>query len=164
MKGSSKYYLSNDNRLADVIAAIQAMSTYKYYKMDFAGWADRISGDSTKGHYWELIFQQHPEFFRLDSGREKASLVWRRQHPKRYHVGLLRKLTNEEYDELPNDIKLQRVSREPLKSDEIQALIETAINLHTKEVELRQERRWWIPILSIIAGLVGALIGGILKG
>jgi hypothetical protein len=163
MKVSPNYYLSNQNRLADVIAAIQAMSTYKYYKMDFDGWADRISGDSTKGAYWQSIFQQHPEFFRLDSRREKASLVWRRQYPKRYHVGLLRKISNEEYEELSNDEKLQRVSREPLKSDEIQALIETAINLHSKEVELRQEKRWWIPVLSIVAGLLGALLGGLIK-
>ena len=37
-----------DKRLANVMAAIQVMATYKFYKLDFKGWADRISGDDTK--------------------------------------------------------------------------------------------------------------------
>ena len=32
---SKSPYLVDDHRLADVIAAIQAMGTYKYYKLDF---------------------------------------------------------------------------------------------------------------------------------
>jgi hypothetical protein len=38
-------YLSEPARLGDVIAAIQAMATYKFYKLDFESWADRISAD-----------------------------------------------------------------------------------------------------------------------
>jgi len=68
-------YLGDSNRLADVIAAIQAMSTYKFYKLSFDAWADRISGDSSRADYWRIIFEQHPEFFRLDTERAKASLV-----------------------------------------------------------------------------------------
>lgn len=75
-------YTENTNRLADVIAAIQVMGTYKFYKLDFSGWADRIAGDETKGSYWKNIFEEHPEFFRLDSGRKRASLVWRRTYQK----------------------------------------------------------------------------------
>ena len=79
---SKSPYLKDDHRLADVIAAIQAMGTYKYYKLDFAGWSSRISGDETQDNLWRKVFEEHPEFFRLDSDREKASLVWRRQHQK----------------------------------------------------------------------------------
>jgi hypothetical protein len=35
-------YLRDQARLADVIAEIQAPATYKFYTLDFAGWADRI--------------------------------------------------------------------------------------------------------------------------
>jgi hypothetical protein len=77
-------YLSDPSRLADVIAAIQAMGTYKFYKLDFKGWADRISADESRGEYWKKIFEQHPEFFRLDGKREKASQIWRRQYPRRF--------------------------------------------------------------------------------
>ena len=83
---SKSPYLKTDHRLADVIAALQAVATYKFYKLDFAQWADRITGDQRLGEYWKAVFVEHPEFFRLDSKKEKASLIIRRQHPKRYHV------------------------------------------------------------------------------
>jgi hypothetical protein len=38
-------YLANSGRLADVIVAIQAMGTYKFYKLSFEGWADRITAN-----------------------------------------------------------------------------------------------------------------------
>ena len=64
------------------------METYKFYRLSFEGWADRITANKNQGLYWKNVFEQHPEFFRLDSAREKASLVWRRQYPKRFHVDL----------------------------------------------------------------------------
>lgn len=79
---SKSPYIKNNQRLADVVAAIQVMGTYKYYKLDFEGWADRISGDSNQAEYWEKVFEEHPEFFRLDSKRKKASLVWSVSTPK----------------------------------------------------------------------------------
>jgi hypothetical protein len=85
-------YLSDLNRLADVIAAIQVMGTYKFYKLDFKGWADRISGQSSNADYWRIIFEEHPEFFRLDSGKMNASLAWRRTHQKFYDVDKEKKL------------------------------------------------------------------------
>jgi hypothetical protein len=38
-------YLHDLNRLGDVIAAIQAMGLYKFYKLSSEEWADRISGN-----------------------------------------------------------------------------------------------------------------------
>jgi hypothetical protein len=37
-------YLNDHGRLGDVVAAIRAMATYKFYKLDFEGWADRRRG------------------------------------------------------------------------------------------------------------------------
>ncbi len=39
--------IDNQNRLADVIAAIQAMGVYKFHMRTFEEWAEGISGDST---------------------------------------------------------------------------------------------------------------------
>ena len=114
-------YLHDHNRLGDVIAAIQVMGTYKFYKLSFDKWADRISGDSDKGEHWQKVFTEHPEFFRLDSPREKASLVWRRQYPKRYEVDTEQILYREEYEKLTESQKL-RVSRNPLTPDDIKTL------------------------------------------
>lgn len=152
-------YTSNPNRLADVIAAIQVMGTYKFYKLDFSGWADRIAGDVENGSYWKTIFEEHPEFFRLDSGRNKASLVWRRNYQKLYDVDKEIKITREEFNALPSDQK-QRISRNPLTNSDVTTLVNTAINLHTREMEHKKDSRWWI---SGVIGLLGVIIGAIIK-
>ena len=156
---SESPYLADSGRLADVIAAIQAMGTYKFYKLPFEGWADRITANKNQALYWKNVFEQHPEFFRLDSAREKASLVWRRQYPKRFHVDLEKRLSVEEFKALTDDQK-NRVSRDPLTPGDIKALVDTAINLHSRALESEHERKWWIPLASsAIGGLFGAILG-----
>ena len=71
IKKSRSLYITNPNRLAGVISAIQAMGVYEFYKLDFKGWADRITGDEKQAEHWKEIFEQHPEFFRLDAERKK---------------------------------------------------------------------------------------------
>ena len=152
-------YLSSAHRLADVLAAIQAMGNYKFYKLDFPGWADRISGDTSQAGHWAQVFRDHPEFFRLDPTKQRASLVWRRQHPKLYHVDEQRQLTRAEFQALPDPDKA-RVSRIPLDAADVQSLMATAVELHSRAIEQVRERRWWIPVAaSAIGGLLGALVG-----
>lgn len=157
-RDTSSPYLADPNRLADVIAAIQAMATYKFYKLDFRGWADRITGDATTADHWKYVFEGHPEFFRLDSKRRRASLVWRRQHQKRYDVDAERVLSHAEYGALSAAGK-ERVSRNPLGSAEISTLIKAAIDLHSRALEHSKERHWWIPIFAAFMGFAGAVIG-----
>lgn len=156
---SKSPYLKDDNRLADVIAALQAMATYKFYKLDFAKWADRITGDESQGDHWKAVFLEHPEFFRLDSKREKASLVARRQHQKRFDVDNQAILTTEQFYAAANH---DRISRTPLNSDELSLLVNTAIELHSRAVAKAELARWWIPVLSGVLGFLGALAGAIL--
>ena len=155
-------YLRDPNRLGDVIAAIQAMATYKFYKLPFSGWADRMSADESQAEKWKTVFLEHPEFFRLDSEREKASLVWRRQFPKRYDVDAERALTNADYEALSNEQK-KRISRTPLSSSDIKALIDTAVNMHSRALEHQKDKRWWVALASAVGGLIGAIIGALLK-
>ena len=49
-------YLRDPNRLGDVIAAIQAMAVYKFYKLSFSEWADRIAADRGQADKWKAIF------------------------------------------------------------------------------------------------------------
>ena len=158
MKNSS--YLADNDRLADVIAAIQVMGTYKYYKLDFAGWADRITGDQKKSGHWQQVFEEHPEFFRLDSERKRASLVWRRQHQKLFNVDKEDKISREDYRAL-SKMQKARISRTPLSSGELATLIKTAIDLHSRALEHRRENRWWVTGLL---GLVGVLLGALIRG
>lgn len=159
---SSSPYLADSNRLGDVIAAIQAMATYKFYKLPFSGWADRISADESQAEKWRQVFQQHPEFFRLDSAKEKASLVWRRQFPKRFHVDEARVLSAKEYDALTSEQKT-RISRTPLTPSDIKALVDTAVNLHSRALEHQKDKRWWIALASAGGGLFGAIIGTMVR-
>ena len=152
-------YTENDNRLSDVVAAIQVMATYKYYKLDFSGWAKRIEGDDSRGEYWKAVFKQHPEFFRLGGGRNKASLVWRRNYQKLYNVDIEEKITRDDYRNLTKEEKA-RISRIPLSNSDISTLINTAINIHSSELDHKKESRWRI---SGAIGLLGVIIGAVIK-
>jgi hypothetical protein len=152
-------YTENDNRLADVIAAIQVMATYKFYKLELSEWAKRIEGDKTKSEHWKEVFEQHPEFFRLGGEKKKASLVWRRNYQKLYNVDLEEKVSREAYKKL-NDKEKTRYSRIPLHDSDISTLINTAINLHSSEIDHKQDARWWVAIVS---GLIGIIVGSLIK-
>ena len=155
-------YLNDDQRLADVIAAIQVMGTYKFYKLDFKGWSKRITGTEDDSEYWKNIFEQHPEFFRLNNDKQKASLAWRRSHQRTYHVDKDKVLTKEECESLSNEEKNNRLSRVPLSNSDTATLISTAINLHTRAIESEKEKRWLFPALvTILAVLLGALLKGL---
>ncbi|MFM2477963.1 N-carbamoyl-L-amino acid amidohydrolase [Celerinatantimonas sp. MCCC 1A17872] len=151
-------YTDNKNRLADVIAAIQVMGTYKFYKLDFSGWADRISGDINQAEYWKNIFEQHPEFFRLDQSRTKASLVWRRNYQKLYNVDTEHKISRAEFKLLDDSAK-ERISRSPLTHEDISTLVKTAINLHSSEIEHKRDSRWWQPWIPVFGTLLGIVLG-----
>ncbi|QSR23179.1 hypothetical protein [Hyphomonas sp. KY3] len=150
-------YLRPD-RLSDVIAGITTLGTYKFYKLDFKSWSDRICGDEDREKHWEAILREHPEFFRVDRGGKNASLIWRRQFPKTYHVDQRIDLP------LPNGERHhedgERLSRRPLEPAEITALINVATNLHDRALEQHKARRWWIPLFTGILALIGAVIGG----
>ena len=139
------------------------MATYKFYKLSHDGWADRISADKTQAEKWKRVFEQHPEFFRLDSAREKASLVWRRQFPKRFDVDTTQVISNENYAALTEAQKL-RISRVPLGASDIKTLVDTAVNLHSRALEHQKDRRWWVALASAVGGLIGSIGGALLKG
>jgi len=120
------------------------MGTYKFYKLDFSGWSKRISGDVSRQGHWLKVIKDHPEFFRLNDGKEKASLVWRRNYQRTYHVDRNQELTREECNSLPGDELSERVSRLPLSSSDISVLVNTAINLHQRALEEKKEARWWL--------------------
>ncbi|TGP49178.1 N-carbamoyl-L-amino acid amidohydrolase [bacterium M00.F.Ca.ET.230.01.1.1] len=147
------------SRLPDVIAAITALGTYKFYKLDAAGWAERISGRQKPAKHWVTVFDEHPEFFRRATETEKFSLVWRRQFPRNYNV--------DSEDEVSPDHQLagnayDRISRRPLEPPELTALINVAVNLHQAALGRDTSKRWWIPLAAAGLGFVGAIIGGLI--
>ena len=152
-------YLASTHRLADVIAAIQVMGTYKFYKLTIDKWAERISGLRQDSEYWHSVFTEHPEFFLLEE-ENRSALVWRRTNQKLYNVDKESNITREEYNRL-NEEKRARISRKPLTPEDIHTLINTAIELHSRALAQKREERWWIPI---VAALIGVLVGALAKG
>lgn len=134
------------------------MAVYKFYKLSFEGWADRISADKSQAEKWRILFSEHPEFFRLDGNKEKAWLVWRRRFPRRYDVDLERALSIEEYSALSSECD-PRISRIPLPSSDIKALVDTAVNLNFRALEQRKDKRWWLMLACAGDGLLGRLLG-----
>lgn len=158
---NSPYIVSND-RLSDVISAIQTLGTYRYYKLSVDAWSERICGDGSEAEKWKLVFKEHPEFFRFSSDGSKASLVLRRQKPKLFDVDTLEFVTREERDGRSADGQ-QRITRAPLSDNDLKMLIDVAIALHSKALENQRDGRWWISVISTIGvaliGLIGVWLG-----
>lgn len=146
-------------RLADVIAAIQVMSTYKFYKLDFSGWSMRITGVESNADYWRNVFAEHPEFFRLNSDQQKVSLVWRRSYQRNFHVDMQQALTCEQVSDLSENERNYRLSRSPLTNGDTATLIATAVDLHSRAIASEQEKRWLVPsLVTILAVCLGAIL------
>lgn len=159
---SKSPYLRNDDRLNDVISAIQTLGTYRFYRMSPQKWSERICGDESQAEKWCGVFRDHPEFFRFSSDDKSVSLVLRRQKPKLFDVDSL-KLISRDDRVLRNAEGRARISRSPLSEGELQLLIGLATNFHSKALEDRRDGRWWTPIATtVIAALIG--LGGVVLG
>ncbi len=159
-------YLANDDRLGDVLSAIQTLGTYRFYKLTPERWSARIGGDNGLRKHWEQVFREHPEFFRFSSDDAKVSLVLRRQKPKLFDVDSLEIVTRAERDSRDSEGQ-SRITRAPLGEGELQMLIDVANSLHSKALQDRQDSRWWLPLaataFSAAIGLAGVWLGATLK-
>lgn len=96
----------------------------------------------------------------MNSGDDKASLVWRRQFPRNFNVDDIKEtVPDHEIDGTAED----RISRQPLDAAQISALIDVAVKLHDRALEQKKAGYWWIPMLSASLAFVGALTGTIIQ-
>ena len=161
-------------RLGQVIAAIQVLAYYKFYRLNVENWAERITGELKQADTIktiENVFADHPEFFQLtmDGNRTRAALVARRSFTRSYDVDADKELPIEEVMARRGDDKAwSRLSRRPLTPGETAVLIQTATELHNRAVEQGKAGRWWVPLASagigfaggIAATLAGAMVSG----
>jgi len=150
-------YLRDPRRLADLIAAIQVLGTYKFSSRTAEKWGKRLGRVPVSAENWTDIFQEHPEFFTLDD-QSLVSLVWRRNKERNYDTQSRRILefTEAQAIEIEDpEATAKRLSRAPLNTDEISKLVDIAIDLHEREIKHLQERRWWY---TAVIGGTGALV------
>ena len=143
-----------------MIAAIQVLGAYPGASRKVEQWTAK-PGESLSADSWQTIFTQHPEFFRLNG--EWASLRWRHACDRTYDAVRGRELTDDEIAALAEEARAE-LTRRPLDSDQIEALLKTAVDLHSRTIAHEQEQRRLIPLLFAYSGtILGAVICGILK-
>ena len=136
----------NPGRLADVLAAIQAMATNPDYRQSVQEWAYFLSGSRAEDHVerWQKVFDEHSEFFR-------PSVI------APGHYGLLLRRSMPEVDS-PGRVEV----RPPIETADLKVLLDVALNLHRQAVEAQADKRWWLPIVVPFTGsLMGAIIGAV---
>jgi len=121
-----KAYLKK-GRLADILALIQVLALDKHAHRSENGLVEELQGSPTSASQWREVASDHPEFFRVrQRGEHIVSLTAR-------HV-------------LPE----QEGYRPQLPTDFTHKLIQTAIELHDRE--LKRDQRWDFVTTAIITG------------
>lgn len=159
---ASSPYLRSPGRLADLIAAIQVLGTYRFASRPSVKWETRLGRRPVSAPTWDALFVEHPEFFTKQG--DVVSLVLRRSMVRNFDTIEGRCLSFSEASVIAAQEEEnggeQRLSRPRLKSAQIGQLVDIAIGLHESEIRHSQERRWWIGAALV---LVGIIVGAVLK-
>lgn len=164
-------YLENKFRLADIIAALQILGSYTWASREWDNWEKKLGTPRSAGN-WKIIFNEHPEFFRVSlpdkKNKEWVSLRWRHGYDKNFDIEQGKELSKSEFDLLEKSLLKQqlneRLTRKALTAEQIEALINTAIELHERTIAHKEEKRWLIPFLFAFVGIIiGAILQAALK-
>ena len=152
-------YLAHPSRLADLVAAIQALGSYRYAAREESKWKELLKEPKSAGS-WTEIFREHPEFFRASSNDAGMhQLVLRRAQSAMHHAQSGTPISVQDFLALDAATRTN-YSRSPLSNEQIISLIEIAIKLQNQAVARQQELRWWIPVVvSLVSAVVGAFAG-----
>ena len=152
-------YLAHPDRLADVVAAIQAMGSYRFSSRQEIKWKEILKAPRSASS-WVEIFRQHPEFFRASSSSSGLhQLVLRRAQDRVFDTETGAIITIQQFFALPVPDR-EKISRKPLTAEQIISLIDVAVKLQNQAISRRQELRWWVPTLVGLASLVIGVVTG----
>jgi hypothetical protein len=159
MPDQAKPYLS-DERLQDVVAAVQVMATNEErYSATCNSWAKIISrGTKKDATHWKKVFDEHGEFFRRTGGMgERYALVLRasKSFSKKFAD---EKVTLSEWEDMSGPEK-SKYTRAPLADAELKLLIDTALALYGNTVERHEIWKAWLPpVFSFVGAFVSAIL------
>ena len=172
----AKGHYLEENRLANVIAAIQAMSVADRPSATLNRWVAELEASEeltseqldqspikfAERKKWQTVFEQHPEFFKTYTlrGEPRVLLRWR------YSESIKTEANDAPNGKSPAGNKADdgtAAPSKPLNADQIQVLINTAIGMHAKEIESERSPDKFRPLLmAIIGAALGTLAGGII--
>ena len=128
------------NRLADVMALIQVLALDEHAHRSEDGLKDELLGNPKSADTWTGIAAQHPEFFRVrDAGTHRVSLVARHVLPR-----------NED-------------GTRELPSDFVGKLLQAAMELHDRQLNIAQYWKAYVPIVVAITAGMFTVFGLVLK-
>lgn len=156
-------YLKNQDRLADVIAAIQVMGSHLWDSREIEDWKRNLGNKPQSANNWQRIFSDHPEFFGSD--KTFYFLRLRRAYEQTVDSKTSRELSEQEINEYKacEAKNPDNLTRRVLSPNQIETLIKAAIELQARAAALETANRWWIPLLCAALGFSGALVGSLLK-
>lgn len=152
-------------RLADVLAALQIMAAGQRPEGTIDKWAEELSRDHGKEQIarWTAVFTDHPEFFlvyNLGNAQlpPKAALRWRYTN-KRFDPKTDKEYTQELKELLPRS-EQEFLTTKPLGGESISVLLNTAIELHSRQMAEQEASRWLVsPLLSLLGAVLGGIVG-----
>ena len=124
-------------RLSDVLALIQMLALDKHIHRSEDGIKKELQGNPSSSNSWTELAMNHPEFFRV------------RREPDREHVMALVARHVIASGETETD-------KREMPSDLIHKLIETAIDLHDRQISAAE---LWKSFMPLWAALIGGIFG-----
>jgi hypothetical protein len=173
---AKSHYLEKD-RLANVLAAIQILGVSDRSSGSLNRWVAELEAreeltsdqlDSSPIKFaerkkWSMLFEQHPEFFKSYTLRGEPRVLLRLRYAQTANFSLKNgaaSATPENKDKVVNGEE-PGIASKPLTADQIQMLINTAIELHARDAAADRGPERFRPFLMATLGAVlGTLAGG----
>jgi hypothetical protein len=173
------HYLEKD-RLANVIAAIQTLGVADRPSGTLNRWvaeleaSEELTSDQldqspikfAERKKWQTLFEQHPEFFKTYTLRGELRVLLRWRYAESIKNEANDAPNGKNHADNSNTEKSDDGTAppgKPLTADQIQVLINTAIEMHAKAVGGEQASDRIRPLLmTIIGAALGTLAGGTL--
>src|SRR3954447_21927740 len=147
----AKGHYLEENRLANVIAAIQAMGVADRPSGTLNRWVAELEASEeltseqldqspikfAERKKWQTVFEQHPEFFKTYTlrGEQRVLLRWRYSESIKTEAnGAPNGKNNGDKNPANKADDGAAPPSKPLNADQIQVLINTAIEMHAREV------------------------------
>lgn len=183
---AKSHYLEKD-RLANVIAAIQILGVADRSWGTLHRWVaeleaseeltpdqlDQMPVKFAERKKWSMVFEQHPEFFKVYTVRGEQRVLLRLRYAQAVNANanqkadafaalenLLAKADKEKDKPEAAEDKDNGTSK-PLTPDQIQLLINTAIQLHDRALEAERPPERFRPfVMATVGAVLGTIAGG----
>jgi hypothetical protein len=171
---AKSHYLEKD-RLANVIAAIQILGVSDRASGTLNRWVAELEASEeltseqlnsspvkfAERKKWSTVFEQHPEFFKTYSLRGETRVLLRMRYAQSANFAPKNGATTSPETKDKPDSTEDTIASKPLTADQIQVLINTAIELHGREAAADRGPERFRPFLMATLGAVlGTLAGG----